>query len=165
MLPLWRASDYKTSYENDRKGPTGNVRSATDQPGHHPERVSSLPTPHPRDRSSGSDETKFHSANKRSNMLSRRDTFDPEKVLPEVQTDRPLHPARMPPQSSIYDYIPLLRFFRWSFRIIMKRASPPGEELSRRKKKHSQVAESNVPLEIILVLSRYTSCLSMPPSY
>jgi len=162
MLPLWRASDYNTSYENNTKGHSDNVRSATDQIGHHPERVTSLPTPHPRDRSSGSDDTKletgrFHSTNR--NKLSRRDTFDPEKVLPEVQSDRPLFPARMPPEPSVYDYIPLLRFFRWLFRTIMRRASPPGEQVSARKKKNRQVADSNVPLEIILVLSSYTGYL------
>ncbi|KAF8229734.1 UPF0187-domain-containing protein [Tricholoma matsutake] len=159
-LPLWHASDshpYEPGHEH-----ADNVRSAADQLGHHPERVLSLPT-HLRDNNSGSDDTKsetrwFRSPNNHSNPPAHKDVFEPEKVLPEVHSDRHLRPARMPPQSSIYDYIPLLRFFRWLFRVILRRAHPPSGA-SRRKKKNRQVADSNVPLEIILVLSSYTGYL------
>ena len=149
MLPLWHAAnDYPYEPEHDRLG-------------HHPERASSLPTPNSRDISVGSDDTIsqtrsswFRSLNKQPNHSSSRHTFDPEKALPEVHSDRPLRPARIPPKPSIYDYIPLLRFFRRLFRIILRRAHHPNEDVARRKKKEHSVTESNVPLEIILVLSR-----------
>jgi len=155
ILPLWSAAN-DLPLNGHAHEYSDNVRSAADRLGHHPERVSSLPT-HLRDDSSRSDVTKFETSWFRStkkNSTSRRNTFEPEKVLPNVRSDRPLQPARIPPKASIYDYIPLLRFFRWIFRIILRRAAPPDEDAARKKKKNRDTVESNVPLEIILVLSR-----------
>lgn len=153
MLPLWSASDdqpYQPAH-----GHADNIRSAADHPGQHLERTTSLPVTHFHDASSGSDDTQVE---KRSwfrsvNRPSRHERFDPEKVLPEIHCDRELKPARMPHGTSIYDLIPLLRFFRWLFHVILKRTRhPSGDTL--RQKKNRQVTDSNVPLEIILVLSK-----------
>ncbi|KXN86663.1 hypothetical protein AN958_09841 [Leucoagaricus sp. SymC.cos] len=90
---------------------------------------------------------------------SRRNSFDPESALPRVQSEQPLKPARNPPETSIGDFIPLFRFFSWIGRKTMHRAKSKKEvkEARRRMRKHGHgidLVESNVPLEIILVLSK-----------
>jgi len=79
---------------------------------------------------------------------------DPEKALPQVASDRPLRPARNPPHASVYDYIPLLRFFKWVGRTLTRKARPRGRGKARR---FNEYVESHIPLEIILVLSNYTA--------
>lgn len=91
-----------------------------------------------------------------SSRKPRKDNFDPEAALPSVNSDIPLKPARNPPETTIMDYIPLLRFFRWIIRAALKKAQP-GEQ--RRRKKHTTIVESNAPLEIILFLSSYSAFL------
>ncbi|KAF5336356.1 hypothetical protein D9611_006596 [Ephemerocybe angulata] len=86
----------------------------------------------------------------------RKDNFDPEAALPDVESEVPLKPARNPPKTTLYDFIPLLRFLRWGVRVIMRRALP-GE--SRHRKKNHIAVESNVPLEITLFLANYTGFL------
>ncbi|KAF5318581.1 hypothetical protein D9619_010751 [Psilocybe cf. subviscida] len=68
--------------------------------------------------------------------------------------DRPLKPARMPPTPSVLDYVPLLRLFRWIGRKVTGAARPKGRG---RKRAYNEYVESQVPLEIILVLSNYTA--------
>ena len=85
----------------------------------------------------------------------RKDNFDPEAALPDVKSDIPLKPARDSPESTIFDFIPLLRFFRWVIHVILRKAAP-GES-RHRKARHVNV-ESNVPLEIALFLNSYTAC-------
>lgn len=91
-----------------------------------------------------------------SSRKPRKDNFDPEAALPSVASDIPLKPARNPPETTILDYIPLLRLFRWMIRAMLKKAQP-GEQ--RRRKKHATIVESNVPLEITLFLSNYSAFL------
>jgi predicted membrane chloride channel (bestrophin family) len=79
---------------------------------------------------------------------------DAEKGLPRVSSDRPLLPGRNPPVVSLLDYIPLLRLFRWIGRKITGAARPRGRGKNRVLYEY---VESNVPLEIILVLSNYSS--------
>lgn len=93
----------------------------------------------------------------------RRDTFNPEKVLPRVESEKQLKPARNPPETSIYDYFPLFRFFKWLVLLIFRRTASlarmadehqkMGRDALGRKRKMSKV-ESNVPMEICLYLSR-----------
>ena len=76
---------------------------------------------------------------------------DLELALPHVYSDRPLLPARNPPVTSAYDYIPLLRLFKWAGRKIT------GKVRTRQKGKRkvgTDIVESHIPLEIILVLSK-----------
>ena len=102
-------------------------------------------TPDSRVKTRNSDEKKATSPRPRNNG------FDPEKALPQVESERYLKPARNPPTSSILDLIPLLRIVRWIGRKIFRR----GHALKHRKKKSDiGYVESNVPLEIILVLSK-----------
>ena len=68
--------------------------------------------------------------------------------LPTI-SDRPLLPARNPPPVTIYDYIPALGLIRWLIRKILRRANP-----NKKRKKRQASAESHIPLEISLVLSK-----------
>lgn len=45
--------------------------------------------------------------------LNRTKTFDPEKALPIIDSDHPLLPARNPPKTSVWDFLPFLVPFRW----------------------------------------------------
>jgi len=80
--------------------------------------------------------------------------FDPEKALPHVASERPLRPARNPPEASLHDYIPLLRFFRWIGRAVTRSARP---KRVGKKRAYDDYVESHIPLEIILVLSKYVT--------
>ncbi|KAH6908713.1 Bestrophin, RFP-TM, chloride channel-domain-containing protein [Coprinopsis sp. MPI-PUGE-AT-0042] len=93
------------------------------------------------------------STSRASSRKPRKDNFDPEAALPSVAEHVQLKPARNPPETTLLDYIPLLRLFRWMIRALLKKAQP-GEQ--RRRKKHVTVVESNVPLEITLFLSSYS---------
>ncbi|KAF8881233.1 Bestrophin, RFP-TM, chloride channel-domain-containing protein [Infundibulicybe gibba] len=86
--------------------------------------------------------------------------FDPEKVLPTVNSHRPLEPARNPPESTVYDYLPIFRLFRWLYRLILRRAKPASEIKREKEKRRKKLnVESNVPLEICLALSSYSAFL------
>jgi ion channel-forming bestrophin family protein len=96
--------------------------------------------------------------------LARAKTFEPEKVLPTINADAPLRPARNPPQTTIWDYLPFLIPFRWLAKVMSRRvrgaiaASGEDRGISGKVKKPVKV-ESNVPLEITLFLSSYLSFL------
>ncbi|KAJ3531970.1 hypothetical protein NMY22_g7935 [Coprinellus aureogranulatus] len=97
--------------------------------------------------------------------LKRRDTLFGlvEATVP------PLKPASLPPRSSIYDYIPILKLPRWSMKKAMEKVHLLGKDeddeeyiqLIPKKKRiaYSDVVESTVPLEIYLVLSNYSAFL------
>jgi putative membrane protein len=87
---------------------------------------------------------------------SSEKAFDPEKALPKVASERPLKPARNPPETQISDYIPLFRFFRWIARGVSRRARARPERRSKRRA-YQEYVESHIPLEIVLVLSNYTA--------
>ncbi|EIM88499.1 UPF0187-domain-containing protein [Stereum hirsutum FP-91666 SS1] len=96
------------------------------------------------------------------NKSKNTDDFDPEKVLPTVQCERPLRPARNPPEASAYDYLPILRIFKPLISLVvrgkMSSMSEGGKRTLSGKKKYVAV-ESNVPLEISLFLSSYFAWL------
>ncbi|KAG6907971.1 hypothetical protein DXG01_006696 [Tephrocybe rancida] len=161
-LPLWSSSD---DFEESRKNKKGNAnpRSAADSSGHHPQRTSSLPL-HSRNNTPVDDNKSqtswFRSLGRTSDgrSHSRRNTFDPEKVLPEVDSHHPLKPSRNPPESSLLDFIPLLRFFKWLGRALLMRSMPEHEIEARMKRKKLDQVESNVPMELCMVLTSYTAC-------
>jgi len=104
--------------------------------------------------------------NKKHMRVARANSFDPEALLPQLESDYPLKPARNPPVVTVYDYFPLLRFFRWVFKGFNRRPLPPGQKRGR-KKAYSEIVESHIPLEILLVLSKYVNCsyaLSLCPN-
>ncbi|KAF8157074.1 UPF0187-domain-containing protein [Crassisporium funariophilum] len=129
-LPLWHEDDDHHDHRD------------IDTPATELARETSSPDSHAREKTLGG------------TMRSRGNDFDPEMALPHIESDRPLKPARNPPEASIFDYIPLLRFFKWLVRKVFRL----GESKRRVKRKaYSEYVESNVPLEIILVLSNYTA--------
>ncbi|KAF8991760.1 Bestrophin, RFP-TM, chloride channel-domain-containing protein [Cyathus striatus] len=89
---------------------------------------------------------------------SRKNSFDPEMALPFVESEHSLEPSRNPPKTTLYDYIPLLRFFKWCVRVILRRAGPKEQ---RHRKLKVFVAESNVPLELLLILSNSLIALGL----
>ena len=174
MLPLWHVSN-NLSWNKHTFGLPDNV-SATDSLGYRQE---PSPTSHLHGDTSCDDKSEmswFRSLSKNLGM-GRPSRRDPEKALGGIHCEFSLRPARNPPKVSISDYIPLLRCFKWLFRVIMRREHPKGEDAAWRKRKKLDTVESNVPLEILLVLSglvcftlccilyshsisRYTSCAS-----
>lgn len=101
----------------------------------------------------GADFSSRDSSRRGSNGLS-----DPEKAFPQVTSDRPLKPARNPPETSIFDYIPLLRFFKWIVRVVTRSARPKGKG---KKRRNNEYVESHIPLEIILMLSKLVVLISI----
>ncbi|KAF8908575.1 Bestrophin, RFP-TM, chloride channel-domain-containing protein [Gymnopilus junonius] len=57
--------------------------------------------------SSGSDTPASHAS------LRRQESFNPEALLPQIESDYPLRPARNPPAVTMYDYFPILKIFPW----------------------------------------------------
>ncbi|KDR72688.1 hypothetical protein GALMADRAFT_73850 [Galerina marginata CBS 339.88] len=92
-----------------------------------------------------------------SGSRKRSNSFNPEALLPQLESEIPLRPARNPPQLSMYDHIPLLRLFRWFFRVVTR--TKPSEVRVRRRKAYADVVESIIPLEISLVLSNYSGLM------
>lgn len=83
-------------------------------------------------------------------------------VLPQLESDVPLMPARNPPKSSFYDLFPLLRIFKpiiGLFRRRVESANEGGKRDILGHKKYIAHVESNVPLEITLFLSSYLAWL------
>ncbi|KAJ6481054.1 Bestrophin, RFP-TM, chloride channel-domain-containing protein [Mycena sanguinolenta] len=87
--------------------------------------------------------------------LRRAKTFDPEAALAEVQSHRPLGPARSPPPASFFDYFPIFRIFAWLFSTCSRRLRGKAHS----KKRRGPLPESNVPLEITIYLSAYLEYL------
>ncbi|PPQ78112.1 hypothetical protein CVT26_007516 [Gymnopilus dilepis] len=97
----------------------------------------------------------------RHSTLKRKDTFNPEALLPQVESEYPLKPARDPPDVTIYDYFPILKIFPWMLRLmkVLTRQADSAKAVPRRRKAYQELVESHVPLEILLVLSDYAGYL------
>ncbi|KDQ30448.1 hypothetical protein PLEOSDRAFT_24711 [Pleurotus ostreatus PC15] len=126
--------------------------------GREPQHTTSLPEPKDdhdiMDDDKSTNASWYQTLSRRSPRKQGLDTFDPEKVLPTVKSEQPLKPGRNPPETSIYDYIPLFRFLKWLALIIFRRTA---DALGRKRKMGS--IESNVPMEICLYLSSYIAYL------
>ncbi|KAI5123996.1 hypothetical protein M0805_006406 [Coniferiporia weirii] len=105
-------------------------------------------------------------------MRSHKNRFDPEHILPVVACDRPLRPARNPPKTTLYDYIPFFLVFKpviWLVRYMYRKMrkdkyenAHPGQDHARNtlgRKRKPALVESSVPLEITLFLSSYLAWL------
>lgn len=93
---------------------------------------------------------------------SRPKTFDPEKALADIQAHRPLKPARNPPETSFYDYIPFLLALKWVWRRMSRKTESVLKGSNRNALGHKikpPVGDSNVPLEITIYLSNYAACM------
>ncbi|KZS86598.1 UPF0187-domain-containing protein, partial [Sistotremastrum niveocremeum HHB9708] len=94
------------------------------------------------------------------NGPQRRGTiFQPEQALPRVSTDVPLLPARIPPRTTFYDYLPIFLFFKPILTIFRGTRYTEDRRDGAGRKKAARPVESNVPLEISLFLSSYTAWL------
>ncbi|KAJ7207208.1 Bestrophin, RFP-TM, chloride channel-domain-containing protein [Mycena pura] len=150
MLPLWAASEEEEFPLHNARPPPPS-RSATGDPQSHTA-ASSL-----------NDDTKsqgswFRSMTGRRTM-SRSNSVDPEKALADIQSHRPLKPARNPPEASFYDYFPFLRIFSVFTRCFRRKNKHTLRDAMGRKIKPS-FTESNVPLEITIYLNNYLAyCL------
>ncbi|KAF9038437.1 Bestrophin, RFP-TM, chloride channel-domain-containing protein [Panaeolus papilionaceus] len=89
----------------------------------------------------------------------RPDKFDPVGALPTIECDRPLLPARNPPDISVMDYFPILRLFRFIYRTIFCRKNAAKDRRRRRRKAYAHIVESHVPMEICMVLLNYSAFL------
>lgn len=155
MLPMWKASDM-------------------DHVAHRSIRTETLSTMHmsrsnspPAAQSSEDGDAAEKGTWGGSKRMKRGKTFDPEMALPVLPSERPLLPARNPPQNSIYDYFGFLRIFKPLIKPFSKRlrqvTSP--EPLSARgrtftgKRIKPELADSNVPVEIALYLTTYFASL------
>jgi len=119
-------------------------------------------SPPPEEKSDGKSDRSWFKSNR--GRRSRRNSFDPERALPRVESEHPLKPARNPPESTLADYFPLVRLFKWIGRVIKGRTKTKSElnQSKRRMRKRGygvELVESHIPLEIILVLSNYTAFL------
>ncbi|KAJ2926688.1 hypothetical protein H1R20_g10405, partial [Candolleomyces eurysporus] len=135
-LPIWDRDPEDDDEEVREKEPR--------QPVNHERGETLVETSEPSSRSSS-----------RLGVKRRKDNFDPEAALPDVENGVPLRPARAPPERTVYSLIPLLRFFRWVVRVLLKKVRP-GE---LRRRKYRPRVESNIPLEISLFLANYTAFL------
>ncbi len=85
----------------------------------------------------------------------RRYSFDPESALPRVESERPLEPSRNPPESTLSDFIPFITLWRWIGQKVFVGGTEVNPEMNNTKgQTRRKGIESNVPLEIILALSK-----------
>lgn len=157
MLPLWHASeDGEHPYDHTQSAPASRSQSPTGMG-----TVTGTTTTLSYD---GTRPTQSRKGSWFSSLGSKErnhDYVDPEKVLPTVQVHRPLKPARNPPSSDIFDYIPFLRIFKILARPFKKFQN--DREVAKRslmgRKRKPELGDSNVPMEIILFLSGYSAHL------
>jgi len=148
MLPLWSASEddeHPLSTAHPVSGTLASHRSASD-PGYTRDNTLT-------GSDAKSERSWFPSLGRKSSRPLRQKAFDPEKALASVPAHRPLKPARNPPKTTIYDYIPFLRFFKWLGTHAFRRNANARPSL--RRKKRPDAIDSNVPFEITLFLSNY----------
>ena len=85
-------------------------------------------------------------------------SFTPEKILPDIESDIPLRPARCPPRQTIFDYLPILFIFKPIVSLVKRLSKKKGDEEEDieglagtrnafGKRRHIPPVESNVPLE------------------
>ncbi|KAJ7093443.1 UPF0187-domain-containing protein [Mycena belliarum] len=144
MLPLWHASE-------DEEFPLHTAQAPA------PQRTQSDLGTSPDNSFSSMEKPSLHRGQSEPPVLSRtrrQKTFDPEAALADVQSHRPLRPARDPPQASFFDFFPFFRIFAWLFSACSRRVRRKAA-----KKRKGPLAESNVPLEITIYLSAYLAYL------
>jgi predicted membrane chloride channel (bestrophin family) len=151
MLPLWKASEDEHIHQTGEK------------PGllsRHPSLSKTAPTA---DNSNAEKERDPNATwtNSLGRAFAKKKKFDPEAVLPSLMSERPLRPARNPPESGFFDYFPIFRFFRFVFRGFKRRVvdKSAGSRNMFGKKRRGPIVESNVPLEITLYLQSYNAWL------
>jgi len=160
MMPLWQASEDGTE---TLKQHHGFVRSSQDEK----PRMSTSSAPAATDHSFPEKKANWYASltPSQKQKTMRRKSFDPEQALPTVESHRPLKPARSPPETTVFDYFPILLIFKWFWKTTKRMVTlgrskiGDGQEeaaanhrnfLGRKRK--PALGDSNVPLEIILYL-------------
>ncbi|KAK7024777.1 Bestrophin, RFP-TM, chloride channel-domain-containing protein [Favolaschia claudopus] len=147
MLPLWHASE-------EAQYPLHTAKI--------PQRTFSNATSNGVSRSSKETSVTAHSLRvpQAHSHKDRRPKIMPtESALADIQSHRPLRPARSPPSTSFLDYFPIFRIFAWMFRACHRRLGLENHDGPQKKKRKGPLPESNVPLEITTYLSAYLSYL------
>lgn len=96
---------------------------------------------------------------------SKVKTFDPERALPILPSEQPLKPARNPPITSPYNYLPFLPLLKPIVRRFRSTKGTDEDSITRHRtftgqRMRPKATDSNVPLEVTLSLSSYyTFCL------
>jgi len=98
--------------------------------------------------------SQYNAGTSSSSSSTRSSSSDLEKGIP-ISTP-PLKPARNPPHTTVFDFFPILKIFRWLEHAILRKTQPKGRGKNRRLYEY---VESHIPLEIVLVLSNYTAWL------
>jgi putative membrane protein len=152
MTPMWRVSELVTSEPGVRRAALRTVpASSAGLAGHGHNKEAS---------DSSADVTAGNS--RASTSASAALAYDPESLLPTVESDRALRPARDPPRSHLYDYLPFLRLPHAIMQYFKRTTSAAYARRKRGLLGHRKFVahvESNVPLEISLYLSSYLSWL------
>lgn len=102
---------------------------------------------------SGSDISLQTTLERNGSASTKPGSYDPEAVLPVIESEYVLKPARSPPHASLYDFFPFLRLFRWLWRHLSGKPRHDNAH-TRKRKAFAEIAESQIPLEILLVLSK-----------
>ncbi|KAH8119345.1 UPF0187-domain-containing protein [Phellopilus nigrolimitatus] len=172
ILPLWVASNFDVPRNvsipasNSTSAP-GTLSRTTSVPGDSKEKEAARyglernPVP------------ELHRNADRLGNRRRSDTISPGTLLPTVYCDRKLAPARNPPKTTLYNYIPIFLVFKpiislvkRLYRLLRQKryanrptvAQTDGRNSLGRKRK-PVIIESSVPLEITLFLSSYIAWL------
>lgn len=165
ILPLWQAveiDDPSVPKRDSNETPAGTLTRTTSAPGDQKEEKAMLDHIHGEDIANAL--AKTHTRPYRSES--------PDHILPVVNSERPLRPARNPPKETLYDYIPVFLIFKpiiWLVRAGYRKLRKEkyqnrkvGDDHARDafgRKKKAGIVESSVPLEITLHLSSYLSWL------
>jgi putative membrane protein len=164
MLPLWRASESNPSHPRTSTSiytPQSSQPTLTQQE-NELEGSGSLAAPAKTEMHlhSEPDEKASWYNSFRKGPSRRVAKFDPERVLPIVISDQPLKPARSPPGASFFDYFPIFRILKPILRLVrLSKSKDPESRTLLGRKKHPEIQDSNVPLEITLFLSSYLAWL------
>jgi hypothetical protein len=147
-MPMWRVSELVTAEPGAPRPPLRTTPKSTTLA---PKDEHSSVYPLPPSRSSSQSSTVFPSCD-----------YDPESLLPRIESDRLLRPAQDPPSTRWFEHLPLFRLVHALAQLFKRTTS---EAYARRKRsilghrKYVRHVESNVPLEIGLYLSSYLSWL------
>ncbi|KAF9041460.1 Bestrophin, RFP-TM, chloride channel-domain-containing protein [Panaeolus papilionaceus] len=83
---------------------------------------------------------------------------DPMSVMPQISCKENLKPHRDPPDVCVSDYFPVFKCFVWVYHFVICGGKPPAQKRNRRRA-YADIVESDVPMQIALVLSDYSALL------
>ncbi|PPR03645.1 hypothetical protein CVT24_007759 [Panaeolus cyanescens] len=84
------------------------------------------------------------------------ENMDPTSIIPNIPCRDELKPACNPPAFSLLDYVPLFQCFLWLYHLAVRK---PLVERKNRRRAYAGIVESDVSMQIVLVLSDYSAFL------